>query len=391
MPKNAEKRAQHTVDYNNEEEIFYWLRNPQGGGIKRVMLLKDEWILTLADKIEAAPTDADRAELAVPCRQVLEKRDPTAYYQPEEVEALERSKNDAGAGNPKALAVLCVSYCWETPEHPDPFGRTLVKIAKAIRNLKTHWDACSKKFAVFLDWTALPQKVNGQERNAEDKAAFDEALSCMQVWYAHMLTTVLLLTGKQEGVSLSYQDRGWPTFERLVSMILTPNTAMVWPMIVDVGAMPDGAEEMPDDGYCKRLVPMSVDRFAETMREKKFTNNADVELVIGLYKKTVESVLGKAPKIYMAQNKRWGDAEMRDLVEVLPLCAEATELILNWSFMEVTAEGVGVLTRCVDEGKLPAKLKKIAWFDGPSVRRNDELRAACERRGISLSISRIRH
>ena len=36
MPKNAEKRAQHTVDYNNEEEIFYWLRNPQGGGIKRV-------------------------------------------------------------------------------------------------------------------------------------------------------------------------------------------------------------------------------------------------------------------------------------------------------------------------------------------------------------------
>ena len=95
MPKNAEKRAQHTVDYNNEEEIFYWLRNPPGGGIKRVMLLKDEWILTLADKIEAAPTDAARAELAVPCRQLLEERDPTAYYQPEEVEALERSYDGA--------------------------------------------------------------------------------------------------------------------------------------------------------------------------------------------------------------------------------------------------------------------------------------------------------
>ena len=208
MPKNAEKRAQHTVDYNNAEEIFHWLRAPPGGGIKRVMLLRDEWILTLADKIEAAPTDADRAELAVPCRQVLEERDPTAYYKPEEVEALERSDNEAGRGNPRALAVLCVSYCWETPEHPDPFGRTLVKIAKAIRKLKT-WNngyGIPKKFAVFLDWTALPQKVNGQERNAEDKAAFDDALSCMQVWYAHMLTTVLLLTGKQEGVSLSYQD-----------------------------------------------------------------------------------------------------------------------------------------------------------------------------------------
>ena len=103
MPKNAEKRAQHTVDYNNEEEIFYWLRNPPGGGIKRVLLLKDEWILTLADKIEAAPTDADRAALAVPCRQLLEKRDPTAYYEPEEVEALERSRHAAGEGNRKIM------------------------------------------------------------------------------------------------------------------------------------------------------------------------------------------------------------------------------------------------------------------------------------------------
>merc|ERR1719399_332438 len=101
--------------------------------------------------------------------------------------------------------------------------------------------------------------------------------------------------------------------------------------------MPDGAEEMRYDGYCARLVPMSVDRFAATIRKKKFTNDADVEMVIGLYKKTVESVLGKAPKIYMAQNKRWGDAEMRDLVEVLPMCAEATELFIGSSFHEVTA------------------------------------------------------
>ena len=153
--------------------------------------------------------------------------------------------------------------------------------------------------------------------------------------------------------------------------------------------MPDGAEKMPNDGYCKRLVPMSVDRFAETMREKKFTNGADCDLVIGLYKKTVESVLGKAPKLRMAGNDHWGDAEMRDLVEVLPLCAEAKELVIINSFHEVTAEGVGVLTRCVDEGKLPAKLKTIAWTFGPSLVKinadgSKELRAACERRGISL-------
>merc|ERR1719421_2562413 len=171
-------------------------------------------------------------------------------------------------------------------------------------------------------------------------------------------------------------------------MILTPNTTMVWPMIVDVGAMPDGAEGMPEDGYCKRLVPMSVERFAKTMREKKFTNGADCDLVIGLYKKTVESVLGKAPQLKMIGNKHWGDAEMRQLVEVLPQCAEATLLQIVGSFHEVTAEGVGVLTRCVDEGKLPPKLKEIRWYNGPSVVKDNadctkELRAACERRGIS--------
>ena len=64
----------------------------------------------------------------------------------------------------------------------------------------------------------------------------------------------------------------------------------------------------------------------------------------------------------------------------------------NFSFHEVTAEGVGVLTRCVDEGKLPAKLEKIQWIYGPSLVQDDnadctkELRAACERRGITLKL-----
>merc|ERR1719199_1166872 len=93
----------------------------------------------------------------------------------------------------------------------------------------------------------------------------------------------------------------------------------------------------------------------------------------------------------------WGDAEMRELVEVLPLCAEATELSIAGSFHEVTAKGVGVLTRFVDEGKLPAKLKEINWYDGPSLESKcctarktkklreafAQLRAAGERRGIA--------
>jgi hypothetical protein len=59
------------------------------------------------------------------------------------------------------------------------------------------------------------------------------------------------------------------------------------------------------------------------------------------------------------------------------------------SFHEVTAEGVGVLTRCVDEGKLPPKLKEIDWRSGLSLVKDnadctEELKAACKRRGIRL-------
>ena len=70
--------------------------------------------------------------------------------------------------------------------------------------------------------------------------------------------------------------------------------------------------------------------------------------------------------------------------------AEATQLDLFNSFHEVTAEGVGVLTRCVDEGKLPAKLEEIVypneWNSTSSADGMKELRAACERRGIRLDL-----
>ena len=52
-------------------------------------------------------------------------------------------------------------------------------------------------------------------------------------------------------------------------------------------------------------------------------------------------MLGAAPRLKMVFNEHWGDADMRELVKVLPLCAEAAELTINMSFHEVTAEGVG--------------------------------------------------
>ena len=155
--------------------------------------------------------------------------------------------------------------------------------------------------------------------------------------------------------------------------------------------MGDSAGRMPDDGYCERLVPQAPERFAALMRTKTFTNGADCELVIHLYTSTLNSVLSAAPRLTMRKNAHWGDEDMRALVEVLPLCAEATELDLFRSFMKATEEGMAVLTGTVKAGKLPPKLKRIK-LDGLSdswgrFRGSDcakDLRAACMLQGIEL-------
>ena len=92
-----------------------------------------------------------------------------------------------------------------------------------------------------------------------------------------------------------------------------------------------------------------------------------------------------------------GDEEMRSLVEVLPMCSKLALLDISFSFDTLTAEGVGVLTRAVDDGKLPAALKEIMWMFihsdselNPGVDCSKELRAACKRRGVELEGNGLR-
>ena len=93
-------------------------------------------------------------------------------------------------------------HCWQLPEHSDPAGDTLVRFARAVRRAQaatvgTHNATLPKELGIFYDWCSLFQK----ERSTEEDAAFRSALARMQLWYAHMLTTVFLMT--EEGIGLS--------------------------------------------------------------------------------------------------------------------------------------------------------------------------------------------
>ena len=51
--------------------------------------------------------------------------------------------------------VLALSYCWASPEHPDPDGTQLIEVARIVECMsRIH---AGKKVLVFWDWAAFPQ------------------------------------------------------------------------------------------------------------------------------------------------------------------------------------------------------------------------------------------
>ena len=66
-------------------------------------------------------------------------------------------------GDVMALAIISVSHCWATSEHPDPVGTTLVRVADVIERAiseNSEWDpgkqglkhsGFPKDWAVFFD------------------------------------------------------------------------------------------------------------------------------------------------------------------------------------------------------------------------------------------------
>ena len=279
--------AKPHAGYSDPASLFSLLREPEGGGLAPVKLVRCSWLLSRAAQIAACTSDAERAALALPRRQDLEMLAPNAFLSSAEVEALPRSTGShnarSAAKSGHVLRVLSVSHCWATALHPDPHGHTLVALAEAINRMRTvpvpavepgyrFHTLPEEELAVFFDWTALPQKDGAAGlRSAAEQTAFDRALASMELWYAHRSVTTVLMTSS-EGIaadSLPYDARGWPSFERRVALIAKPTSEHHWPLLVDAGAA---------DGTCARWAPLSPASFSAELQSKAFTNGADREV-----------------------------------------------------------------------------------------------------------------
>ena len=89
--------------------------------------------------------------------------------------------------------------------------------------------------ALFWDFASLYQAP----RTAEQDIAFKAGLKGINQWYAHIGTTVWLITAGADRVKKrTYWDKGWTSFEYCLSMLIKPaNTSVYkdWPQVVDLG------------------------------------------------------------------------------------------------------------------------------------------------------------
>ena len=130
------------------------------------------------------------------------------------------------------------------------------------------------------------------------------------------------------------------------------------------------------DGGGVRPPPLHPEALAAKLARKVFTNGkSDLEMVAGIYARTLDGAFGGAEKLEFA-NCGWGDEEVKALARVLPLARSVTSLDLSFN-TRIGYYGYCALAEAIEAGGAP-RLNRI--ISVPSL----PLRRACEARGIKL-------
>ena len=130
--------------------------------------------------------------------------------------------------------IIVLSYCWASPEHPDPENRLLANVSEflAYLDVSRHFadgsptakklNVGDREVLVFWDWPCLYQKKDGGI-TPQQLDSFKRGLQSVNVLYGHVGTLLpsvhrgALSAGKS---TLTTRGRGWPYFESLVSTLV---------------------------------------------------------------------------------------------------------------------------------------------------------------------------
>ena len=191
-----------------------------------------------------------------------------------------------------------------------------------IDALEAHWADFEQKgvtdVGILIDWCGLYQAPRTEEQTpifAQALKAINQARrerphttpslclplsaprqsACAQ-WYAHQGTTVWCVTAGEGADGLGYHDKGWPSFEyRLAMMIKVSNDSYAkdWPQVLDLGKQGKAqswkklALEFGKQSYAQwqglaRPAPAEPLAFFEGHQygEKRYTNGADRDKIV---------------------------------------------------------------------------------------------------------------
>ena len=222
-----------------------------------------------------------------------------------------------------ALPVIALSHFWRTKEHPDPDGETMELVITALEQRWKEFEAKGvTDLGIIIDWSALWQAP----RTPEQSIVFGIGLKGINLWYAHQGSTVWLITSGTDRVKgLAYWDKGWTSFEFALALLIKPANSSAlkdWPQVVDLGK--EGAAQI---SFARPVLSEPLAFFGgHAYGDKTYTNGADRdEIVAPKFQETMFQVMGGVKELNFGRLK-WGDAEIKALAVVLPLCGQLTKL-----------------------------------------------------------------
>lgn len=157
--------------------LYAALKPLEGGKHPPMRLLKGSWIRQRAVEVREAKARGDTAavrKLAITYRQEMPEE---AFMTVEEVEELRKQIPDYE----RRLAVAGMSYCWETREHPDPEGNSLLALADALdkcymekqkSGMMDPYQRFPSDIGIFWDYPCIFQHPPGGKRTDEQDRLF---------------------------------------------------------------------------------------------------------------------------------------------------------------------------------------------------------------------------
>ena len=218
------------------------------------------------------------------------------------------------------VRLVFVSHCWESKEHPDPWGFQLAEVVKQcdhhLKNGARVW--------IFFDYISLHQF---KRIELQEQVSFSRAMAGMHLLYAHEAVEVIRLEGLTP-TNMQRNDVEIAVFREAQGKVVP----------VPVAELTLNRTPYHDRGWCQTEkqwsslrdtithVPMPPSMFREKMSQLKFTHRDDRDSVIKLqallfYQKTF------ATTQLLLQNL--DDDQVAVLVEALPCYGRLREIVVN--------------------------------------------------------------